>query len=632
MCQELSAIREKYNTIALENKLPPIGSKMINKYGIEWIVYGHFFAPTLSSMARDYGNVISHDPRDLLPVIIPQNMSPRLNDFFIQVDRCTSKHLIPLDTMPNLHPNQSHPDGHSVDAWSDPNRILFFFDAVHLHETIFAHELGHVWIDLIENCEDYRMMRDLSDTSRVRQFQYIQSFVLDRKVNDVIAMRGFDMTIIHDQQFEAIHSIAQAVNAGYHPPSKREAACLAPIIAAAILDQNRLSESSLRDFNVAIATLKQGIPEICRLAEEFVNSVSQHGVDDGGSIKEVINECAILSFRATGDSFDIARDLEEVIPTECYQDKFPKFFPGFSVREKLEIGKAMAKHDIGANVRWRIFCAPNGSAQIRFLDASYRWTEPTILKQLGWRLDQKSFGQAERLSLLPYKGSSSASSSRLQRKRHSARNYMPGIGLWMSRIRLAEQIGAESPYKYAYDNPVSYVSPSGRAPISRVHKKPSPPSHKHSCKDVYSCLENTGKYNCKGHGCGCKAAPNQHQVSKEMMLCVFHVECEMMDQGCGGDNKGGIGQLICSTIDTLAKCGCNRGVCCKGGNKEGVKGKDWCQGAKAAYINLQCQGLKRYGSPNYNISKMRKCEKCLRTEWKKHKDEMTCDHCLRYAK
>ncbi len=43
MCKELSAIREKYNTIALENKLPSIGSKMINKYGMEWIVYGHFF-------------------------------------------------------------------------------------------------------------------------------------------------------------------------------------------------------------------------------------------------------------------------------------------------------------------------------------------------------------------------------------------------------------------------------------------------------------------------------------------------------------------------------------------------------------------------------------------------------------
>ncbi len=623
MCKELSAIREKYNTIALENKLPSIGSKMINKYGMEWIVYGHFFAPTLSSMARDYGNVISHDPRDLLPVIIPQNMSPRLNDFFIQVDRSTSKHLIPLDTMPHLHPNQSHPDGHSVDAWSDPNRILFFFDAVHLHETIFAHELGHVWIDLIENCEDYRMMRDLSDTSRVRQFQYIQSFVLDRKVNDVIAGRGFDMTIIDDQQFETIHSMAQAVNAGYQPPSKREAACLAPIIAAAILDQNRLSETSLRDFNVAIATLKQGIPEICLLAEEFVNSVSQHGVDDGGSIKEVINECAILSFRAIGDSFDITRDLEEVIPTECYQDKFPKFFPGCSVREKLEIGKAMAKHDIGANVRWRIFGAPNGSAQIQFLDASYRWTEPTALRRSVMRLDQPS---------IPRRIGS-------HRQRHFGRSYMPGIGLWLSRERLAEQTGTESPYRYAYDNPVKYASPSGRAPISRVHKKPSPPSHKHSCKDVYSCLENTGKYNCKGHGCGCKAAPNQHQVSKEMMLCVFHIECDMMDQGCGGDNHGGIGQLMCTLpsgqpglLKTLINCGCNRGACCKGDKQKGVQGKDWCQGAKAAYIGLQCIGLKRYGSPEYDISKMRKCEKCLSTDWKKHKDEQTCDHCLRYAK
>ncbi len=32
-------------------------------------------------------------------------------------------------------------------------------------------------------------------------------------------------------------------------------------------------------------------------------------------------------------------------------------------------------------------------------------------------------------------------SKQLLRKRHSARNYLPGIGLWMSRMRLAEQIG-----------------------------------------------------------------------------------------------------------------------------------------------------------------------------------------------
>ncbi len=158
------------NDIAVRHGLPAIGSRMVNGHGIEWLVDGHSFLPDLTSLARDGGQVTKQDPRDLLPVIIPQNASQRLKDFWIETDRCTSKYLVAVDTMPGLRPHQAHPDGHWVDAWSSPDAIHFFLDANHVDETIFAHEIAHVWIDLVEDCEDYRVLRDLSDTSRCASF------------------------------------------------------------------------------------------------------------------------------------------------------------------------------------------------------------------------------------------------------------------------------------------------------------------------------------------------------------------------------------------------------------------------------------------------------------------------------
>jgi hypothetical protein len=52
---------------------------------------------------------------------------------------------------------------------------------------------------------------------------------------------------------------------------------------------------------------------------------------------------------------------------------------------------------------------------------------------------------------------------------HYGRDYMPGLGLWMSQARLAEQMNAssaplEQPYTFAFNNPVNYIDPDGHKP------------------------------------------------------------------------------------------------------------------------------------------------------------------------
>lgn len=52
-----------------------------------------------------------------------------------------------------------------------------------------------------------------------------------------------------------------------------------------------------------------------------------------------------------------------------------------------------------------------------------------------------------------------------------ARNYMAGVGLWISRVGFEQQLDGEPPYGYAFNNPVTHSDPFGMAP-QPIHGHP----------------------------------------------------------------------------------------------------------------------------------------------------------------
>jgi len=195
---EVACLREKDAIRAKKAGLPAPGSKLTNVHGIEWVIDGYTTARSMVSYLYPNGEF------DLYPLILPLNFSARLNDFAAEIERCTPKAIIPLDTLPHRFPERAHPGGHSVDHFSDPNRILLYTDAASVSEAIFAHELAHVWIDFVLGIEDSRVLKDATDTARYAQVQFQQSFILDIAVNQVL--REKDSIPLPSKKTSGLHS------------------------------------------------------------------------------------------------------------------------------------------------------------------------------------------------------------------------------------------------------------------------------------------------------------------------------------------------------------------------------------------------------------------------------------------
>ncbi len=91
-------LEEALNDTAKIHDMPPVGTRYPGAEGIEWTVkdYGYFVAPP--AMARYPGGC------DYLPIVRPHNISEKLRRLLFEVDRCTSKSVLLLDTMPKKHP------------------------------------------------------------------------------------------------------------------------------------------------------------------------------------------------------------------------------------------------------------------------------------------------------------------------------------------------------------------------------------------------------------------------------------------------------------------------------------------------------------------------------------------------
>ena len=475
---DIACLKEKNNFLAVRKGMPAIGSTLKNAHGIEWVVDGHTGAPTLLRSGEG-------DQEELYPAIIPQNLSKRLTEFAAEIDRCTPKVLVPLDTMPTKFPKRGHPGGHWVDAWSDPYRILLFLDAASIHETVLAHELAHVWIDLVRGIEDYRVLKDKSNSARYAHVQFIQSFVLDIPVNRVLDEKGFDIEVIQRDAGIALKNLAESAARGYAPPSKREAAFLGSFLATSILAAEEHSAGIVR-YEDNLLLLKPVLPEVYALGERLASVIAENPPNSRENVRAAVDAALSASFSFCDEELDIEGELIEIAPEICWdEDKHPHWFAGLSPRAKCEIGVAKARLGASSTARYELSYASNSRVRIRFEHDDGGFTDYVELQhvtllpgdvhphiKLAIDQSERNTRRIEEMmnqgKLSPIQNSRQPAFRNLPPPCPGQRNYSTGLAQWITQVRLEEQLQGEHPYAYANCNPINYVDPDGLYAIKSI--------------------------------------------------------------------------------------------------------------------------------------------------------------------
>lgn len=488
---------ERANWLAARLGLPTIGFKMLNLHGIEWVVQNHATVPTADSLQR-WRNGEVQPETDLYPVVAPQNLSPKLMEFFNAIDRCTTKKFAILDTMPGRRNDGNVPGGNSIDTVRHPITNLLFLDASRVSESVIAHEFGHAWVQYVDDCEDHRTMQDASNPQRIRQVNFVQSFVLDLKVNDLIRKKGFDMGPIEEDEAASVEQLALALQAGYRPESPREEVFMALLVADQLLQRENGRRNELAKFDRSLESIELFLSPVAALAERMADSVKRHGYDSRSAIETCIDECLLASFDHCGEQFDLDQELVQVKPEEPNIDKAPRWLFGLQPKDKCHAGKFMARNDLDSSWGAKASMMLNEQTRVSFKSQEGELRELILPVRIG---PPTGFGgmseeMAEMLQLKRQneEGRKNSISNGLAGQRNSkeiveltersrspeprsiqpqypknwpnqpGRPYMAGLGRFLTAARLIEQIAGEHTYGYAFCNPVTYTDPSGLSP------------------------------------------------------------------------------------------------------------------------------------------------------------------------
>lgn len=473
----------------LSAKLPTIGSRLRNRHGVEWGVADHTCAKNALTKPDADQEAMCY------PVVFPENLSDLFNEFLAEIARCTPKIILPLDTMPKVFTNRSHPGGHSMDAWSHPEAIHIFIDTDDCCEVVLAHELAHAWIDLVKGIEDHRVWRDLQDQGRYMQVQYMQNFVLDFAVDQVLTEKGFDQTRIRADWEAASSQLRIAAQHGYRPQNPREAIYMASHLASVLVEESVSSlPVPLADY---LPVVKRNLPEIFSTASGLAQAVSDSFPVDGLSAVKAIDSVLEQSFAFTDPGLDYESQLLYVEPLVDWEmNKTPDWLHDQPVRAKCEIGVAMAR--LGATSADVPILSANGPlVEICFQRPDGSRTDSVLLEhaviparagdevrranrvieemrqgkkrmeEMKKRMEPKPMASPNPMANLPgtpKPGNPGVPLPPPMSGPHS-RGYSPGMARWLTKVRMEEMLAGEHPYGYANQNPVTMIDPAGLQPI-----------------------------------------------------------------------------------------------------------------------------------------------------------------------
>ncbi len=500
---EVACQNERKNWVASRIGLPTIGSALVNQHGIEWVVQNHAAVPTCDTLQRWRSGDI--DPRDdLYPVVTPRNLSPKLMEFICAVDRCTTKTFAILDTMPGRRKDGHVPGGNSIDTLCHPATNLLFIDAARVNETVLAHEFGHAWVQYVDVCEDLRTLQDASDPQRLRQVGFVQSFVLDLKVNDLLRGKGFDLSPIEADQGRSLEQLAAALQGGYRPDHPREEVFMALLVADELIQRDLEFGRSLVRFDDSVAAIQRSLLPMVVLADRLADGVRNHGYASRDGIIACIDKCLLAAFEYCGDSIDLDSELVVVSPEEPNIDKFPRWLPQLRPQTKCIVGKHMARNDVSSDWSQSIAASLTGRARMVFTSPTLERSSDVLLPEtigpptrycnmpeaMAEQLAMKTFNRTGSYQVYggpphsvqdsfatpeerPIAGRASAPADFPNCKtfagpagiqsspRLPGRPYMAGLGRFLTAVRADEWAAGEHPYGYALNNPVTYTDPSG---------------------------------------------------------------------------------------------------------------------------------------------------------------------------
>ena len=100
------------------------------------------------------------------------------------------------------------PGFNCLDTICNPGANIMFLDAARASETIIAHEIGHAWIQYVDQAEDMRILKGTRNPQLINLLNHIQSFVLNLRVNEIIGDKGFDMSQIIEDRLASVASLS----------------------------------------------------------------------------------------------------------------------------------------------------------------------------------------------------------------------------------------------------------------------------------------------------------------------------------------------------------------------------------------------------------------------------------------
>lgn len=356
--------------LARSKSLPEIGTSRVSEYGVRYDVTDYSLAHTPQRGTRIRRGEPPNRVDELMPVIAFPEMSNRLYELYIETDSVTSRPLVFIDTMADTKFQIGLPNFHQVTTPEPGDQFCFLLDAARIHETILAHELGHIWVEMVERIEDFRHPKDQSDLAKITQFYHIQSFVMDLRVNDMLERRGFDMSIIAGHQVETIHNFAANCARGEKPSNPRVLAGIINSLAGALLEMERFPAKCSNAIKDSIELIQRHLPEAFEPARGFVESVLRHGYDSCEAVKRVVDECCAISFAATGEAFDPETDLIDVPHEEPAWDKHLGFLPILPRSNKREVFRRAAQCGVTGTAKYEVAVTGREHVSVLLIDSA----------------------------------------------------------------------------------------------------------------------------------------------------------------------------------------------------------------------------------------------------------------------